>query len=58
MSEDLPAIRRLFRRLVACLPPEPGPREGPSTPHNDLANFEEFDDHEIAIIRDFLDEQR
>jgi hypothetical protein len=54
MSEALPAIQRLLRRLITSLPPEPSPWEGPNRPHNDLLDFEDFEGGELNLLATFL----
>jgi hypothetical protein len=54
MPEVLPAIWRLFRRLITSLPPEPSSRTGPNRLQNDLLGFQDFDDDELNLLATFL----
>jgi hypothetical protein len=54
MSEVPPTIRRILRRFITSLPPEPSPWEDPHRPQNDLLGFEDFDDDELNFLTTFL----
>jgi hypothetical protein len=58
ISEIPAAIRRLLRRLITSLPPEPSPWEGQNRPQNDLLGFEDFDNDELNLIATFLNSNR
>jgi hypothetical protein len=54
MSEVMPAILKLLRRLITSLSPEPFPWEGQNRAQNHLLGFEDFDDDKLDLLATFL----